>query len=355
MGAPPSALRRHAPKVLASLGIAALFVWLFRRGGLPLLPGPEAIASLTVWGVLGYTSLLLVTMWLRTYRWVYLLRPLANVDTRRVVGIGFLGFGAILFAPLRMGEVVRPYLIASDDGVGFTEATGTVLAERVIDGLVISFVLLAGLLLSHPVSPLPDHLGSIAVPVHAIPGAAWTALTMFGGAFTAMALFYFARDLARKITHAVLDIVSAKLATWFTAQVERLADSLKFLPSRAHGVPFLRDTLLYWTVSTAAIWVALRGCGIAATPAEACLTAGVVGLGSLIPSGPGMFGTYQLATYAALAMFCPESVVLTAGAAFVFLTYSVQLVATLASVGLGYWLVRRSAVRTPVERGAETP
>jgi hypothetical protein len=353
MSAPKSALRRHAPKVLASLGIAALFVWLFRRGGLPLVPGPEALASLTAWGVAGYTVLLLATMWLRTYRWVYLLRPLADVDTRRVVGVGFLGFGAILFGPLRMGEVVRPYLIASDDGVGFTEATGTVLAERVIDGLVISFVLLAGLLLSHPVSPLPDHLGSIAVPVHAIPGAAWTALTMFGGAFTAMALFYFARDFARKITHAVLDLVSAKLATWVTGQIERLADSLKFLSS-AHGVPFLRDTLLYWTVSTAAIWVALRGCGIAATPAEACLTAGVCGLGSLIPSGPGMFGTYQLATYAALAMFCPESVVLTAGAAFVFLTYSVQLVSTLAGVGLGYWLVRRSAAH-PATKTVDTP
>jgi hypothetical protein len=53
-------------------------------------------------------------------------------------------------------------------------------------------------------------------------------------------------------------------------------------------------------------------------------------------------------------MFCPENVVLTAGAAFVFLTYSVQLVSTLAGVDLGYWLVRRSAAH-PATKTVDTP
>ena len=341
MAEPHGPFRRHAPKLVLSLVIAALFVWLFHRGGLPLLPGRDALATIRPGGVALYVALSTVAVWLRTFRWVYLLRPIAEVSTRRVLGIGFLGYSAIFFAPLRMGELVRPYLMALDGDVGFTEATGTALAERVIDGLIVSLVLFAGLLFAHPISPLPHHLGGLPVPVQAIPGAAYTALVLFGGAFAAMGLFYFARVLARRVVHAILDVVSVKLALWVTRQIERLADSLRFLSSRS-GAWFLRDTTAYWLANSAAFWAALYACGIVATPAEVCLCVGVIGLGLLIPSGPGMFGTYQLASYAALAMFRPEEVVVTAGAAFVFLTYTVQLLSTLVSVGVGYWLMQGS-------------
>ena len=286
--------------------------------------------------------LVVVTMWLRTYRWVYLLRPIAPVDTLPVVCIGFVGYAAIFFAPLRMGELVRPYLLSSRQPIGFTQATGTVVAERVIDGLLVSVVLLLGLVFSHPISPLPHHIGGAPVPVQAIPSAAYTALAIFGGAFVAIALFYFARDLARRLVHAIVDVVSTKLATFITAQIERLADSLRFLASASHAGAYVRDTFLYWVASILAFWVALRASGVDASPAEACLCVGVIGLGSLIPSGPGMFGTYQLASYAALAMFCPEDRVLSHGAVFVFLTYTVQLGFAFVSAGVGYALMQPS-------------
>ena len=49
---------------------------------------------------------------------MHLLRPIApSISERRVVGVGFLGFAA-LFAPMRMGEIARPLLIARDRQVG---------------------------------------------------------------------------------------------------------------------------------------------------------------------------------------------------------------------------------------------
>jgi hypothetical protein len=50
-----------------------------------------------------------------------------------------------------------------------------------------------------------------------------------------------------------------------------------------------------------------------------------VGVGILVPAGPGYFGAFQLSTYMALAMYFPEAALVGPGAAFVFLLYATQV------------------------------
>jgi hypothetical protein len=334
----------HTPKLVASLVIAGGFIWAMRRGGLPLLPDPTALAAVSWWAVPAYVVLLMLSFYLRAYRWIYLLRPIAEVSTRKVLGIGLIGSAAILFAPLRMGEVVRPYMIASRR-ISFTQAAGTIAAERVIDGLVISVILFLGLQLSTPLSPLPHHLGKLPLPVAAVPAAAYGALTLFTCAFLAMAVFYWRRDLARRLTRAVIGPFSEKLAGWFTERVEHLADGLKFLPSTKHSLPFLRETLLYWFLNTFSMWVLLRGTGIEASFAQTGVAMGVLGVGILVPAGPGFFGAFQLSIYSALAMFFPEHVVLGPGSVYVFLLYISQLAVSVVGMLVGFWLERGASDR----------
>lgn len=335
-----SRAKPYLPKLAVSLVIAAGFVWMFQRGGLPFLPTAEVVKHVTWWGALGYSGLLVVVMFLRTYRWVYLLRAIAPVDPKRVLGIGLFGYGVILFAPLRAGELARPLMIAREGKITFAQATGTVAAERITDGLLVSLILLVGILTAHPLDPLPDHLGTLPLPVAAVPRATYVALAVFTTAFAAMGVFYWARELARKATHAIVGVVSERLATWLTQKVERLADGLAFLPSRAHGLPFFRDTVLYFCACMALTWVGMRGCGVPVTFPQTLALFGVMALGILIPSGPGFFGAYQLSCYCAIAMFFPEPIVLGPGAAFVFVSYTAQLILTLLSMLLGGYLAR---------------
>jgi glycosyltransferase 2 family protein len=348
-------LKPHAAKLVASLVIAAGFVWMFQRGGLPFLPTSEVVRHIRWWCVPAYVGTLLLCTILRTYRWVYLLRAIAPVDSRRVLGVGLIGYGIILFAPLRTGELARPLMIARDGSVSFTQATGTVAAERIIDGLLVSLLLLAGILTAHPLDPLPDHLGALPLPVAAVPRATYAALAVFTCAFGAMGVFYWARDGARKLTHAVIDVVSPKLATWLTDKVERVADGLAFLPSKEHGLPFFRDTLLYWVVCLALSFVGLRGCGVPVTLAQNLALLGVMALGILIPSGPGFFGAYQLSGYCALAMFFPEPIVLGPGAAFIFVSYTSQLIVTLVGMLVGALLLRGLPPSAPLDTAPSSP
>jgi uncharacterized protein (TIRG00374 family) len=245
-------------------------------------------------------------------------------------------------APLRSGEVVRPYLIARDGQVSFFQATGTVGAERVVDGLVLTLFTFISLWLSPPISPLPDKLGDLPLPVSALPAAVFSTLILFLCAFVAMALFYFARDFARRVTLRVFGLVSHKLAAFLTRTVERVAEGLSFLPSRSNLFSFLRHTCLYWAFGIAAHWLLLWASGLPATLAQACVVLGVMGLGSLVPSGPGFFGAYQISGFSALALYFQLPLVRDEGAAFIFSSY-VALVTlnNLPGLLLGWWLLGR--------------
>lgn len=322
MPASPSWLRKSAPRIVASLLIAGGFAWALRRGGLPFLPSAEARAELRWWGAPAYAVLCMAAAGFRTWRWIYLLRPMApSLRPLRVFGVGLVGFSAVFFAPLRLGEFVRPYLMSRDGKVTFVQAIGTVAAERIIDGLVLVLMTAVALSLSTPLSPLPNHVGDLPIPVSLVPHTIFFATLLFSSAFGAMAVFYFAREPAKRIVKAVLGLVSARLATFGASLVERLAESFGFLPSWQRSAPFVRNTLLYWLVNGLGHYFLLRGVGLPSTLPQAFVLMGVIGLGSLLPAGPGFFGAFQVAMYTGLAMYNSEHEVVTKGALAVFVSY----------------------------------
>ena len=337
------ALRKYAPRIIASLLIAGGFVWLFHRGGLPLFPSREALSTLQPWAIPAYALLTMIAIFFRVHRWIPLLRPVApDISEGRVLGVGLVGIAAIMFAPLRMGEAARPYLLARDGKVSFFQALGGAGAERVVDGLILTVVSAAAMALSTPLSPLPNHLGSMPLPVSIIPRAIYVASLVFAGAFVALTVFYGARLFARRVTETLLNPISPKLAGFVTGTLERLADGLKVLGSPRDRVLFFGETLLYWGAQLLGQWLLMRGCGIQATFAEACVSLGVLGLGVIVPAGPGLFGAFQIGTYSGLALFFPLSILVSSGAAMVFVSYAVQLVSMALALAIGFWVLARN-------------
>ena len=334
---------RYAPRVLASLAIAGGFVWLFKRGGLPLLPPASTLSAVQPWSLGAFLLLLVVTIYLRVHRWVPLLRSIApDISEPRVVAIGLVGIATIMLAPLRMGEAARPYLLGRDGKVTFFQALGAAGAERVVDGLVLTLTAAIALASSTLISPLPDHLGDITLPVSIVPRAIYIAAVVFSGGAVALTVFYFARNFARRVTMAVLSPISLKLANFITGTLERLADGLSVLGSPKNAVRFFGETLLYWLSQFVGQWILMRGCGIEASFAQTCVVLGVLGLGVIVPAGPGLFGAFQIGTYTGLALFFPLAVLRSSGAAIAFISYASQIVAMLISLGLGLWLLSRS-------------
>jgi len=348
----PGFWRKHGVKLGISVVIAIAFAWMLERGGLPLIPPASAFAKVKVSNCIAYTVIFMMWHAVRATRWRHLLAPIADVPLRRIIAVSWIGFGAILLMPLRAGEFVRPYMIRQKGKVSMAAATGTVGAERIIDGLYLTVLLGICMQLAKPLDPLPDHIGKLQIPVAAVPYYAYLSLCGFLCAFALMALFYWRPRLGHRLVEKTLGIVSRRIAEKAADFVGRTADGLKFLPSLRHFGPFMLETTLYWFANGFSMWILARGCGIESiTLVQAFVVMGVLGVGILVPAGPGLFGAFQASIYAALAMYFPDEIVLGPGLAFVFLIYVIQSAWHLLTAGF-FLIVDRDAAREVIE--AET-
>ena len=295
-----------------------------------------------------YLVLLFAWHFVRATRWRHLLSPIADVPLRRIVAVSWIGFAAILLMPLRAGEFVRPYMIRQRGRISIAAATGTIGAERIIDGLFLTLLLGIGLQFSHPFDPLPDHIGKLQIPVAVVPFYAYVSLGGFSCAFALMALFYWRSELGHAFVSKTLGLVSAKLADKVAGFVAHTVEGLKFLPNLRKFGPFLLETAFYWFANGFGIWILARGCGVESiTVVQAFVVMGVLGVGILVPAGPGLFGAFQASVFAGLAMFFPDDVVLGPGLAFVFLLYVFQFTWHILAAAF-FLLIDRAAAREVV-------
>jgi hypothetical protein len=330
--------RRRAVKLAASLSLGAACVWLMHVGALRLVPDRAALSAVDFWLVALYPVLHLACTLVRAGRWQLLLWPVAKVPFTTVVRVALVGFAALWVLPLRTGEAVRPLMIRRA-GISGWAATGTVGAERVIDALFLSLVLLVALGLSHPLDPLPDRIGELAVSPALVPRAAYAALGIFGAAFALMALFYWWRDLARRLVRATLGVVSIPLADYVAKRVEEVASGLDFLADARFSLPYLGATSLYHFGTAGSFLVLGHACGLShLTFTEACVIVGVLAVGIVLPGAPGYFGAFQLSLYAGLSLYAPPAEVMGPGSAFVFLLYLCHVGVTLAAGAVAVWL-----------------
>ncbi len=295
--------------------------------------------------------------WFRSVRWRFLLRSIADVPKKRLFVVSSVGFAAILLLPFRLGEFVRPYMIRTPPGqvpgarpgsrpISLTAAASSVVAERVIDGLYISIVLVLALLFVPTVHPLPDRVVGLPVTVAQVRMSGYAMFGLFTVAFTTIAVFYFARSWAHRATLAVVGKVSIKLAERLAGMAENFADGLHILSRGRDAFGFLLETSAYWILNALGMWLLAWGCGVvhadgsAPSLGEAFALMGFLGCAVLIPGPPGMLGVFQAGIYAGMTMFYPTSVVTGAGAAYVFLMYASQCLFQVLLGGVGLAMER---------------
>jgi len=321
-----SVARRILPKLGLSLLLGGLFAWIAARGGVPLIPSREAFAQVHWWTVPVYLLTLLATHWFRATRWRFLIAPIRRLPLEEVVALNWIGFFAIFALPLRLGEMARPALTKLRHGISVSAGFGTIAVERVVDGLLASLCV-AWALFALPRLPTDDPVA------RALPFYGYLALAVFGGAFIALAVFLWKRAWAVRTTERLVGIVSTRLATLLAEKVDQVAEGIRSLGSAKLTLGFLAETLVYWGTNAAGMWLLAYGCGIPATIGHGVAIMGILAIGILLPTGPGLFGNFQLAISTGLKLYFAAELVEQQGAVYIFLMYVMQSVfITLAGV-----------------------
>ena len=332
-------------KVVISLGIAVAFGWWVQSQGIDLVPSAAQLRLVLTspWGVGVFVLSLLLVHFLRAYRWVYLLRPLARdpIPVGAVLAVAFVGFLAIMLLPLRSGEFARPYLISTRGHVGMSAAFGTIAIERVIDGLVLSAALTVCLLVTplQPDAPSWTRLVGVLTLGIFVAAAGVLVLLLWQGEPALVRL--------ERLGNAVLPGLSRKVA----GVLREFVGGLAALPSRGHLMPFVAMTVVYWAINGLGMWALAQGFGLSISLTGAFTVMSLLAVGILLPTGPGHFGNFQASVAAALAIQpLPPGQLESAGAAYIFTMYLIMLGITIVT-GLGSMLTRHISLTPTV--GAE--
>jgi uncharacterized protein (TIRG00374 family) len=308
-------VRRRALQLAVGLAVSALALWLTLRGKDPAAAW-AALRAADYRFLVPYAAIHLAIHLARTVRWGLLLRPIVRVPFARLNAIAAVGFMALAVLPFRLGEFVRPILVADRARLRTSAALSSIVVERAADGAFMGVLLVAALLAVPDGTPGVKLLRAGALGV--------------SGAFAAVLAFlvfaYQSRARAVALAARVLAPLSRRAAERGAGMLDAFIHGLRVLPGPGSVALFLVLTASYWLLNALALAVLARGFGLALGPLQACAVLGVLVVGVMIPAGPGMVGTYQGAILVALSLFAPADVVAARGVAYANVAWGAQLV-----------------------------
>ena len=277
--------------------LISIFFMYFALRGLRVGDMWQTLAGARYIWLLPGVAVYFIGVWVRAWRWHYLLRPVKPVSTRIMFPIVAIGYMGNNIYPARAGEVLRAVVLKRREGVPVSASLATIIVERVFDGVVmLAFVFLN----------LPEL-------------ARLTADSGFVGNIQSLALWgaaAFVGVLLVFLLAAMFPAVTERLTRWFVENLvpERfrekvLAIALRFLggleslrsPREALMVFF--TSVIIWLLETGKYWFVMHAFDFQVSFFALMLMNGIVNLATTIPSAPGYVGTFDAPGIAVLKAY----------------------------------------------------
>lgn len=267
--------RRVVLRSLLGLVISVAAIWLL-LGAVDLPAALGVISTAQPAWVVVMVGSLLIDVAARAGRWQALLAPVAAVAYRRVLGYTYLGYLANNVLPARLGELVRSHALGEGEGVSRTTVLGTVVVERIVDTVIVVGV------------------AALAVVLLDVGGLMSTAV-LLGAAFVTVLVIGLALAVAlHRLPGAERFLGLARRWPKLIDLAARLREGLAVAAHpRSLGLGLVLSAVA-WAASITTFIAAGRAVGIELSFVQAALLSSGVALATIVPSGPGYLGTFEL-------------------------------------------------------------
>ena len=286
----------RAAQVALGAAISLVCVVLALRG-LELDRVTQALAGAQYALLLPALALYFAGVWVRSVRWRHLLAPLARVSSARLFPVVVIGYMANDVLPLRLGEVARCYVLRRREGIPQSAALGTVLVERVTDGL--TMLVFMGVTL--PLLPF-------SAALYRLMGAAGA---LFVGVSAAMVILATRPALAMRLLNVLLRPIPRGVADRVRGMASSFLSGMGALGGAGATVRVFALSCAAWLLEAGMYYVLMFAFPVVPSAALAVLTTAVANLGTLVPSSPGYVGVFDFIGRSVLAQFgVPEEAAL---------------------------------------------
>ncbi len=268
--------------------ISAILLY-FSLRGLKIAEMWEVLKTAQYLWLIPGVAVYFVGVWVRAWRWHYMLRPLKKIPTRTmfpVVAIGYFGNNVL---PARAGEVLRAFILRKREGVPVSASLATVIVERIFDGVVMLGFVFVNLPELARLTGDAGLVGSLNIRDLALIG-----VVVFVGALLVFLLA------------AMFPLVTERIVRWFIQRLvpERLREKVLGLALRfLSGLEALRapqealmiflTTVIIWLLETAKYYFVMHAFPFEVSFFSLMLMNGIVNLATTLPSAPGYVGTFD--------------------------------------------------------------
>lgn len=327
-----------AVRLLLATGVSAVILWwIFRDVHWQHLWRQIVEMDLTYVGL--YALALVVVQLCRVWRWQPLIKSFVKLTPRELFRISNIGLFLILALPFRLGEFSRPYLLKKHHGVRMSMGMGSVVVERVIDGLLVTVLFFLSTLALD---------GRFVVP-HGIYVAAFIAGGIFAVAIAVIVVTLVFGEPLFRLLELLNQSFVAPLTRRVTEMLRAFTVGLKSLPDWRAILVFCFWTLVYWGANGLGLYWMMCAFGWDLPKVAGFILVSIIVVGIMIPAGPGHLGTYQGAIVKGLAIF---AVAPTDAAAYSMVVYPLNVLVVVL-FGLPYLVNAKLQISELVESQEE--
>lgn len=280
--------------------ISAIFLYLVLRK----IDYPQlwlVLKSANYWWLIPGVGVYFIALWVRSWRWHYLLRPLKPIPTQTMFPVVSMGYAFNNIFPARAGEVLRAVVLKHREGVPISASLATIIVERVFDGIVMLAFVFVNLSELTRLTSVSIDIGNFKFGIEQV--AIWGSIAFFGvlAIFLLAAMFPASTD--RLLSWLVHHLVPTRLREKTLGISRRFLDGLESLRSPVDVLMVFLTSVIIWLLETVKYWFVMHAFRFSVSFFALMLMNGVVNLATTIPSAPGYLGTFDLPGIAVLQAY----------------------------------------------------
>lgn len=276
-------------------------------------------------GVAGFFDIL--SYYCQGVRWELLLRPLGKISSVRTTQAIYAGLFTNEIVPLRVGELVRAYLVSRWLPAAFVSVIPSMAVERLFDGVWLALAIGVAAFFV----PLPENLLAAEEILGVI---VLMAISLF-------IYLVFGKRRARG---------EKKSSDWkplraIVGFIEHLIGEVRSIGASRFSYFSMLVSVFILVFQIIAFWLVIRACGLQLSFWAGAVVLLIIHIGTAIPNAPSNVGTYQFFTVAGLQLFDIDKTLATGFSVVVFIVLTIPLWV------LGLLAVSRSGMTLSFIRG----
>ena len=268
-----------------SLLVSALFLYLALRG-LQFNLIFDAIKSANLVWLLAVVPIYFTSVWFRSLRWNYLLRPIKHLKTNEVFPVVAIGYMGNNIFPARAGELLRSVVLKHRYDIPISASLASIIVERIIDGVVMLGFIFFNLTELNKLTDSSGFVGSIRAL------ALWGSIAFIG----ALLFFLLAAKFPHKTETFIRWVASIFPKKWQEKILNiglRFITGIEALNSWKSLSIVLGTSVIIWLLETSVYWVVMRAFPMQVNFFGLMLMNGILNLSTTLPSAPGYIGTFD--------------------------------------------------------------